>query len=62
MKLKELIKRLEDMRLLYGDKVVITVTDGELDYRVKDITGISCAKYFEPSDNVAEIIITISRK
>lgn len=62
MKLKELIKRLEDMRLLYGDKVILTVTDGELDYRVKDITGIGCAKYFEPSDNVAEVIITISRK
>lgn len=62
MKLKELIKRLEDMRLLYGDKVILTVTDGELDYRVKDITGISCAKYFEPSDNVAEVIITINRK
>ena len=62
MKLKELIKQLEDMRLLYGEKVILTVTDGELDYRVKDITGISCAKYFEPSDNVAEIIITISRK
>lgn len=62
MKIKELIKQLEDMRLLYGDKVVLTVTDGKLDYRVKDITGISCAKYFEPSDNVAEVIITISRK
>ena len=62
MGLKELIKQLEDMRLLYGDKVILTVTDGELDYRVKDITGIGCAKYFEPSDNVAEVIITINRK
>ena len=62
MSIKDLIKQLEDMRLLYGDKVILTVTDGELDYRVKDITGISCAKYFEPSDNVAEVIITIGRK
>ena len=62
MTIKELIKQLEDMRLLYGDKVILTVTDGELDYRIKDITGISCAKYFNSSDNVAEVIITISRK
>lgn len=62
MKIKELIKQLEDMRLLYGDKVILTVTDGELDYRVMDIAGISCAKYFDPSDNVAEVIITIGRK
>lgn len=62
MRLKELIKQLEDMQLLYGDKVVLTVTDGKLDYRVKGITGISCAQYFEPSDNVAEVIITIRRK
>lgn len=62
MTIKELIKQLEDMQLLYGDKVILTVTDGELDYRIKDITGISCAKYFKPSDNVAEVIITINRK
>lgn len=62
MTVKELIKQLEDMRLLYGDKIILTVTDGELDYCVKDITGISCARYFEPSDNVAEVIITIGRK
>jgi hypothetical protein len=62
MRLKELIKQLKDMQLLYGDKIILTVTDGESDYCVKDITGISCAKYFEPSDNVAEVIITIGRK
>ena len=62
MEIKELIKQLEDMRLLYGDKVVLTVTDGELDYRIKCITGIGCAKYFKPEDKVAEVIITISRK
>ena len=62
MTIKELIKQLEDMWLLYGDKTILTVTDGELDYCVKDITGISCAKYFEPSDKVAEVIITINRE
>lgn len=62
MKIKELIKQLEDMRLLYGDKVILTVTDEESDYCIKDITGIACAKYFKPEDNVAEVIITISRK
>lgn len=62
MTIKELIKQLEDMRLLYGDKVILTVTDGELDYRIKDVTGIGCAEYFNPSDNVAEVIITINRK
>ncbi len=62
MKIKELIKQLEDMQLLYGDKIILTVTDGELDYYIRDIKGISCAKYFEPSDNVAEVIIAISRK
>lgn len=62
MTIKELIKQLADMQLLYGNKTILTVTDGELDYCVKDITGISCAKYFDPSDNVAEVIITIRRK
>lgn len=62
MTIKELIKQLEDMQLLYGDKAILTVTDGELDYCVKYITGISCARYFEPSDKVAEVIITINRK
>lgn len=62
MTVKELIKQLEDMRLLYGDKIILTVTDGELDYCVKDITGISCAKYFKPEDRVAEVIITVCRK
>lgn len=62
MTVKELIKQLEDVQLLYGDKIILTITDGKLDYCVKYITGISCAKYFEPSDNVAEVIITIGRK
>lgn len=62
MGLKELIKQLEDMRLLYGDKVILTITDGESEYRIKDIAGTSCAKYFELSDNVAEVVISIKRK
>lgn len=62
MIIKELIKQLEDMRLLYGDKAILTVTDGELDYHIKYITGIDCAKYFKPEDKVAEVIITIGGK
>lgn len=62
MAIKELIKRLEDMRLLYGDKVLLTITDGELEYNIKSVSGIPCAKYFEPEDKVAEVTITISRK
>ena len=62
MTVKELTKQLEAMQLLYGDKIILTITDGELYYRIKSMTGISCAKYFEPSDNVAEVIITIGRK
>ena len=59
---KEFIKQLEDMRLLYGDKVILTVTDGETDYAIKSVSGISCAKYFTPQDKVAEVIIKIGRK
>lgn len=62
MEIKELIEQLEDMQLLYGDKVILTVTDGELDYRIKSITGISCAKYFKTEDRVAEVIITVCRE
>lgn len=62
MKIKELIKQLEDMRLLYGDKVILTVTDGESEYNIKSVSGISCAKYFKPEDKIAEVIIAIGRK
>lgn len=62
MSLKELIKRLEDMQLLYGDKVILTVTDGELENSIKSVSGIPCARYFKPEDKVAEVIITIGRK
>ena len=60
--IEDLIKQLQDMKLLYGDKIVLTVTDGESEYRIKDITGIPCAKYFEPSDHVSEAIIRIVKR
>lgn len=62
MKIQDLIKQLHDMMLLYGDRIVLTITDGQNEYNIKEITGKQCAKYFEPSDNVAEAVITISRK
>ena len=62
MSVQELIKQLEDTVLIYGDKIILTISDGETEYRIKDITGKLCAKYFEPSDNVAEVIININRK
>lgn len=62
MSVQELIKQLDDMVLVYGDKIILTISDGETEYRIKDITGKLCAKYFEPSDNVAEVIVRIDRK
>lgn len=62
MKIEELIKYLNDMKLLYGNKVILTVTDGETDYAIKSVSGISCAEYFTPQDGVAEVIIKIGRK
>lgn len=62
MTIKDLIKQLEDMRLLYGDKVILTVTDGESENGIKSISGIPCARYFKPEDKVAEVFITIGRK
>lgn len=62
MTVEELIKQLEDMRLLYGDKVILTVTEGESDNTIKSVSGIPCARYFKPEDRVAEVIITIGRK
>ena len=62
MKIEELIKYLNDMMLLYGNKVILTVTDGEVDYAIKSVSGISCAKYFIPQDKVAEVIIKIGRR
>ena len=62
MKIEELIKCLNDMMLLYGNKVILTVTDGKTDYAIKSVSGISCAKYFTPQDKVAEVIIKIGRK
>ena len=64
MNIDDLIKQLNDMKLLYvnGNKIILTITDGESDYTIKDIIGIPCAKYFVPSDRVAEVIINIKRK
>ena len=62
MPIQDLIKQLQDNLLIYGDKTILTITDGETEYRVKDITGKPCAKYFEPSDHIAEVIVRIDRK
>ena len=63
MGIQDLIKQLQDIILIYGDnKIVLTITDGESEYRIKDITGKSCAQYFELSDQVSEVIVRISRK
>ena len=62
MGIQDLIKQLQDIILIYGDKIVLTITDGESEYRIKDITGKSCAQYFEPSDQTSEAIVRISRK
>lgn len=62
MSVQDLIKQLQDIVLIYGDRIILTVTDGETEYRIKDITGKPCAQYFEPSDNVSEVIVRIDRK
>ena len=62
MDIQDLIKQLQDIILIYGNKIILTITDGKSEYRIKDITGKPCAQYFEPSDLVSEAIIRISRK
>lgn len=62
MNIQGLVKQLEDMILIYGDRMILTITDGESEYRIKSIKGKQCAKYFEPKDNVAEVVIHIYRK
>lgn len=62
MNIQNLIKQLEDMILVYGDRIILTITDGESEYYIKNINGKQCAKYFEFEDNVAEVIININRK
>ena len=62
MSIKDLIKQLYDMVLLYGDRIVLTITDGQNEYSIKEIIGKQYAKYFEPTDNVSEVVITIDRK
>ena len=59
MTIDGLIKRLQDMLLLYNNKTILTISDGENEYDIKSITGKPCAKYFEPKDNVAEVTITV---
>lgn len=58
---KKIIKSLEDMLLIYGNRHIITITDGENKYRILEIDGYQCAKHFEPSDKVAEIVIKINK-
>lgn len=62
MTIKELIKILNDMILIYGDKTILSVTDGISVYSIKQITGKQCAKYFRPIDHVSEVIITIKKE
>lgn len=62
MNIQDLIKQLQDMVLLYGNRTVLTITDKQNEYNIKEITGKQCAKYFDHTDNVSEVIITISRK
>lgn len=62
MSVQDLIKQLQDTVLIYGDKIILTITDGKTEYKIKDITGKPCAKYFEPSEHVAEVIVRIDRK
>lgn len=61
MNVEKLIKILNDMILLYGNRIILTITDGESEFRIKDVCGNQCAKYFEPIDKVSEIIIEISK-
>ena len=62
MNIQDLIKQLQDLVLIYGDKIILTITDGKTEYKITGITGVPCAKYFEPSDHVSEVIVRISRK
>ena len=62
MSIQDLIKQLEDMILIYGDRIILTITDGESEYSIKNINGKSCARYFESSDRVSEVIVRIGRK
>jgi hypothetical protein len=62
MSIQDLIKQLQDIILIYGDKTILTITDGKSEYCIKDITGKQCAEYFEPADNVSEVIVRVSIK
>ena len=62
MSIQDLIKQLQDIVLIYGDRTILTITDGESEFIIKDIIGKQCAKYFEPTDHVAEATVRICRK
>ncbi len=62
MKIQDLIEQLQDLAMIYGDKIILTITDGKTEYKIKDITGIPCAMGCEPSDHVSEAIIRIDRR
>jgi len=62
LSIQDIINQLQDMILIYGDRTILTITDGKSEYHIKDITGKQCAEYFEPTDHVAEIVINIGRK
>jgi hypothetical protein len=62
MSIQDLIKKLQDIVMIYGNEIILTITDGESEYKVKDITGQLCSKCFEPSDHASEAIIRIDRK
>lgn len=62
MQIEELIKVLNDMILLYGNKIILTIKDSENTiYKIKSITGNQCAENFMPYDKVAEVIINIDK-
>lgn len=62
MKFKEFVKTLNDMEVLYGDKTILTITDGESEYSINQIIGQSCAQHFNRADKVAEVIIGIQKR
>lgn len=62
MMFKNFVKIIKDMEMLYGDKTILTITDGKKEYSINGINGVPHAKYFEPSDNVAEVTIIIKQQ
>lgn len=62
MNAQDLIKKLQDIMWTYGDNVILTITDGNSKYTIKDITGRLYAQGFHPSDNVSEAIVRICKE